>query len=123
MDIKVDDRSLQEIVTATIRSQVADVLAKQSPLLVSKIAELALSEKNDSYHPESIFFRQLKDALRTAALAAAQGWLDEQKAAIAIEVRKQLARKEGGMIKEVANQLVAGFRKGVDVTVWFGRKD
>ncbi|HHE72932.1 MAG TPA: hypothetical protein ENL34_11705 [Chloroflexi bacterium] len=123
MEIKVDNDSIKKIVEGTIKAEVAKALSAQSPYLIGKLAEAALNEKSSSYQRESIFEAKLREALRKSALEAAQEWLDEQKVAIAKEVRKRLGKRSGDLVKIIADQLVAGLRNAPRVRVWFGGEE
>lgn len=125
MELKVDNKSIEPLINAQIKAAVADVLAKNSDTFIAKLVDAALAEpaKNDYHDKRPLIDKAIAEGLREAAMAAAKGWLDEQKPKIAEMVRRRLDGDKKSIIASIMDQLVGGFQRGVSVNVWFKGKE
>jgi hypothetical protein len=123
MELQVDNKAIEQLVREHIRIEVMKALSGQSDYLIGRLVDEALAGKRNSYDSETILQKMIGEMIRKAANEAAQEWLVEQQPKIKKLVHASLGKKSDGLVASVAEQLVAGFAKGINVKVWLGSED
>lgn len=126
MDLKIDEKSMEQLIKGHIMVAAADVLSKQSPVLVERLVKEALEKKSPnsySHNDPSMFEKAVQDMIRTEAQEACKVWLDEQRPLIRRLVYESIKRKDNGLAQKIADQLVGGLAGGLNVTAYLSGKD
>lgn len=123
MDLKIDEKSLEALIKGQIQAAAADVLSKQSPELIRRLVDHALAAKQNSYDRQTIFEATVQEMIRQEALAAVKTWLDEQRATIRKSVYEAIKRKDGGLAQKIAEQLVVGLSRNLEINAYLSSKD
>ena len=123
MEIKVDNASVETLVTNEIRLAVAKAIEGKNSYLVQRLVTEVLERKKDHYSRETIIEGTIDAMIQSAAKEAAQEWVNQMKPEIKKLVAAKLGSKTKGLIAQVADQLVANFGKGIDVSVYFKKPD
>lgn len=118
MEIKIDNKSVEQLVTAQIHLAVAEALSKNTPYLIERLVTETLGRKSDQYPYKPIIESITAKLIHDAAWEAAQEWLAEQKPAIKKLVHQKLSSKTTGLVASIAEQLTAKLAGGLDATVW-----
>ena len=121
MEIKVDNASVETLVTNEIRLAVAKAIEGKNSYLVQRLVTEVLERKKDHYSRETIIEGTIDAMIQSAAKEAAQEWVNQMKPEIKKLVAAKLGSKTKGLIAQVADQLVANFGKGIDVSVYFNK--
>jgi hypothetical protein len=125
MDIKVDNASLDKLIEGQIKVAAAEVLSKHSPELIRRLVDHALARKRDNaYSSErSIFEETVQKMIIDEATAACKEWLDEQRPLIRKLVYEAIKRKDNGLAQKIAEQLVTGLSKSLNVSTYLQSKE
>lgn len=118
MEIKIDNKSVEQLVQTQIRLAVAESLSKQTPYLVERLVMECLNQKSPNYPYQPVLESMTQKMINEAANEAAQQWLDEQKPIIRKLVFEKLSSKSKGLIAQVADALTAKLGTGLGATVW-----
>ncbi len=125
MELKIDNASIEKLVEGHIKIAAAEVLAKQSPVLIQRLVEQALAVKRPNAYSsdKSIFEETVQAMIRDEATAAVKEWLDEQRPVIKKLVLEAIKRKDNGLAQKIAEQLVTGLSKSLSVSTYITSKD
>ena len=96
----------QDVVLSIVKAQVIAALGK-SEQLVAGVVEAAFGTKENSYDRDTIFERQVTKMINDVAVECFKEWLQEKRADIRSEMRRQLTAKKG----ELLTSLVDSFTK------------
>lgn len=118
MELQVDNKAIEKLVQEHIRVEVMKALSGQSDYLIGRLVDEALAAKSNSYDRKTILSAMIDEMIRKSANEAAQEWLAEQAPKIKKLVHAALGKKSDGLVAMVAEQLVANFGKGLNVSVW-----
>lgn len=120
MEINVDNGSIEKIVEGQIKAAVLEALASKSESVIEHLVTAALSEPDkNSYGRKTIVQAEIDKAIVEEANNAAKEWLDAQRPKIRALVKARLEKGTHELVKTIADQLVARFAGGFDVSVWF----
>ena len=120
MEIKLDEKCIEAIVQANIQAAVAQALGRDPAVLVGKLVDAAMAEKQNSYDRESKFQQKIREMIREEAQSAFAAWLVEQRPAIAAQIRKALGEKSKTMVSDVASKLVEKLQGSIRVDLFVG---
>jgi endonuclease III len=118
MEIKVDNASVEKIVEGQIKAAVLEALVSRRDDVIEHLVKAALSKKADDYSRRTVVEKVIDDAIIGEANAAATEWIAEQRPKIRALVKARLEKGHAELVKSIADQLVAKFSTGFDVTVW-----
>lgn len=121
MELKIDNASIETLVKEQIKVAVAGVLSAQTPELVNRLVNLALSEKRHNYDSTTLLDESIRAMIRDEAQAGVKEWLDTKRADIRKQVFAALSKKSDGLVAKVAEQLVVELGNNLHVKAWMGR--
>lgn len=123
MEIKVDNASVEKIVEGQIKAAVLEALASKRDYVIEQLVKAALEKKADCYDRRTVVEKVIETAIIDEANAAATEWIAEQRPKIRALVKARLEKGHAELVRSVADQLVAKFATGFDVSVWLKGKD
>lgn len=123
MDIKIDNAGIEKLVEGHIKVAAAEALAKHSPELIRRLVDHALAAKREHYDRVTIFEATVQKMIIDEATAACKEWLDEQRPLIRKLVYEAIKRKDNGLAQKIAEQLVTGLSKSLNVSTYLQSKE
>jgi hypothetical protein len=122
MELKIDNASIEKLVEGQIKVAAAEALAKHSPVLIQRLVEHALAAKQNGYDRTTIFEATVQSMIRAEATEAVKEWIDEQRPLIRKLVYEAIKRKDGGLAQKIAEQLVAGLSRNLEIDAYLSSK-
>lgn len=122
MELKIDNEAIAKMVQEQIKVAAAAALSAQSPVLIQHIVDTAMNTKVNSYDRQTVFEAAIGAAIRAEAKAALDQWVADNKPKIQAQVYAAL-NKQTGLAKSIADKLVLGLTKDLDVVAYLKSKD
>ncbi len=124
ISVTISQDSVQQIIDAKVREAVAGALGRNPGELVSRIVQMALDEKRDSYSRQTIFAEALNKMIREEALKGIADWIESNRATMRKIIGDKI-RSKRGFAQALADNMTDALAKSVqyDIKVRLDRED